>query len=145
MEQINSKNNIVDGKQSDLLACIGLEGCHSFGSIHTVRFVKPEYKLLQNSTINEWKIVIKDEDNNILDNNSLSVYISIEINEYNIMDLIVMRWETNIDTSNIDLSSLDLLTMQKSYVNAQDNLKVNKSGDRMSETLIWVIIYSKSC
>ena len=79
LEQINSKNNIVDGLGSNLLACIGLEGCHSFGSIHTVRFVKPEYKLLQNSTINEWKIIIKDEDNNILDNNNLSVYISIEI------------------------------------------------------------------
>ena len=43
---------------------------------------------------------------------------------------------TSIDTSNIDLSSLDLTDYaKKSYVNAQDNLKVNKSGDRMTGNL----------
>ena len=42
----------------------------------------------------------------------------------------------SIDLSSIDLSSIDLTDYaKKSYVNAQDNLKLNKSGDRMSGDL----------
>ena len=79
LEQINSNDNIVDGESSTLLACIGLDGCHCFGSIHTIRFSSPEYKLLQNGTIHEWKVTIKDEYKNILNNNNLPMYITLEI------------------------------------------------------------------
>ena len=78
LDQINTSNNIIDGTSSNLLSCIGLN-CHSYGDINTIHFEHPEYKLLQNSTINEWKITIKDENDNVLDNHDLPIYISLEI------------------------------------------------------------------
>ena len=78
LDQINTNNNIVDGKPTNLLSCIGLD-CPSFGSVITKTFEHPEYKLLQNGTINEWKVTIKDENGIELDNHGLPIYISIEI------------------------------------------------------------------
>jgi len=78
LDQINTNNNIVDGKPTNLLSCIGLD-CPSFGSVITKTFEHPEYKLLQNGTINEWKVTIKDENGIELDNHGLPIYISLEI------------------------------------------------------------------
>ena len=77
LDQINTTFNTVDGSGSTLLASIGL-GCHSHGDIDTVRIEHPEFKKLQNGTINELKITIKDENGNVIKNNGLPIYITLE-------------------------------------------------------------------
>ena len=80
LDQINTTDNIVDGMPSNLLTSIGL-GCHSFGDIATIRVEHPEYKRLQNGTISELKITIKDEYGNIINNHDLPIYITLEIKQ----------------------------------------------------------------
>ena len=71
-------SNMVDGNVSTLLTSIGL-GCHSHGDIGTVRIEHPEFKKLQNGTINELKITVKDEKGNVINNNDLPIYITLEL------------------------------------------------------------------
>ena len=78
LDQINTTGNFIDGEGSNLLACIGLT-CHSYEDINTIQFQTPEYKLLQNGVINTLDLTVRDEQNNILDNYELPIYISVEI------------------------------------------------------------------
>ena len=78
LDQIDTTSNMVDGNRSTLLTTIGL-GCHSYGDIGTVRMEHPEFKKLQNGTIHELKITIKDENGNVINNNDLPIYITLEI------------------------------------------------------------------
>ena len=45
----------------------------------TVRFEHPELKRLKNGAITELKLVVKDENNNAVDNNGLPMSCSLEI------------------------------------------------------------------
>ena len=51
----------------------------SFGDSVTVRFENPELKRLKNGAITELKLVVKDENNNVVDNNGLSMSCVLEI------------------------------------------------------------------
>ena len=78
VDQIDTTSKMVDGNRSTLLTTIGL-GCHSYGDIGTVRMEHPEFKKLQNGTIHELKITIKDENGNVINNNDLPIYITLEL------------------------------------------------------------------
>ena len=45
----------------------------------TVRFEHPEYKRLKNGAITELKLIFKDENNNVADNNGLPMSCVLEI------------------------------------------------------------------
>ena len=67
---INESHNYHNGSPSDVLAVIPIEN-KSFGDIVTVRFKHPEFKRLKNGVITELKLVVKDENNNVVDNHAL--------------------------------------------------------------------------
>ena len=77
LEQINSSSNFVDGAPSNLLTTIGVSG-QKFGDIQTFRVFNTEFKRLQNGTINELKISIKDNNSNTIDT-SLPISVTLEI------------------------------------------------------------------
>ena len=47
--------------------------------IGTVGIEHPEFKKLQNGTINELKITVKDENGKIINNNDLPIYITLAL------------------------------------------------------------------
>ena len=49
------------------------------GDIVTVRFEHPEFKHLNNGAITELKLVVKDENNNVVDNHGLPMNCVLEI------------------------------------------------------------------
>ena len=77
MEQINTSSNFVNCAPSNLLTAIGVGG-HKFGDINTFRIKHPEFKCLQNGTIDELKISVKDNNNNTIDTR-LPISVTIEI------------------------------------------------------------------
>ena len=78
LDQMNSTFNVVDGASSNLLATVGLCDC-KFGDIRTVRFEHPEFKRLQEGTISELKITIRDIKGSIIDNHDLEIQAILEI------------------------------------------------------------------
>ena len=78
LDQMNSTYNVVNGASSNLLASIGLCGC-KFGDIRTARFEHPEFKRLQEGTISELKVTIRDINGGIIDNHSLEIQAILEI------------------------------------------------------------------
>ena len=78
LDQMNSTFNVVDGASSNLLASIGLCDC-KFGDIRTARFEHPEFKRLQEGTISELKVTIRDVNGNIIDNHNLEIQATLEI------------------------------------------------------------------
>lgn len=80
LEQISTTGNMVDGVPSTLLTSIGI-GEHSFGDVKTITFDNPAFKKLQNGTIHELNISFKDENNDILNNHDLPIYITLEFRE----------------------------------------------------------------
>ena len=54
-------------------------GLKSFGDIVAVRFEHPEFKRLKNGAITELKLVVKDENNNVVDNNGLPMSCVLKI------------------------------------------------------------------
>lgn len=77
LEQLNTASNYFDGTPSTILAVVPVEN-KSFGDITTVRFENPEYKLLNNGTISELKLTIRDEDGKKITNN-LQINCVLEI------------------------------------------------------------------
>ena len=78
LDQMNSTYNVVDGASSNLLATIGLCDC-KFGDIRTIRFEHPEFKRLQEGTISELKVTIRDINGDIIDNHNLEIQAILEI------------------------------------------------------------------
>ena len=72
---INDSHNYHNGSPSDVLAVIPIEN-KSFGDIVTARFEHPEFKRLKNGAITELKLVVKDENNNAVDNNAVGLPMS---------------------------------------------------------------------
>ena len=62
----------------DRRAVISIEN-KSFGDIVTVRFEHPEFKRLKNGAITELKLVVKDENDNTVDNHGLPMSCVLEI------------------------------------------------------------------
>ena len=78
LDQMNSTYNVVNGASSNLLASIGI--CDSkFGDIRAARFEHPEFKRLQEGTISELKVTIRDINGDIIDNHSLDFQAILEI------------------------------------------------------------------
>lgn len=75
---INTSCNYYNGTPSDVLAVIPIEN-KSFGDIVTTRFEHPEFKRLINETISELKMVVKDENGDLIDNNGLPMSCVLEI------------------------------------------------------------------
>ena len=80
LEQLNSTDNTVDGAPSTLLTSIGIR-CHAFGDIETVRITHPEFKQLQAGSISELKVVVRGNNGEFLDNHSLSITVTLEIQQ----------------------------------------------------------------
>ena len=78
LEQINITGNTDDGAPSTILTDIGVK-CPSYGEFHTVRIENPEYKPLQNGTINELTITLRDESGKVIDNHDLPVSVTLEV------------------------------------------------------------------
>lgn len=78
LDKISTTGNLLNGAPSTLLTTIGL-GSHSFGDVKTITFDNPAFKNLQNGLIHELKLSIKDINNNIINNNNLPIYITLEI------------------------------------------------------------------
>ena len=62
LEQLNTSQNYFNGAPSTILAVIPVPN-KEFGDIVTTRFEQPEYKYLQNGTIGELKLEVRDENN----------------------------------------------------------------------------------
>lgn len=77
LEQVSTSHNYFDGKPSTLLTVIPVEN-KEFGDVITVRFENPEYKCLVNDVITEFKLEIRDENNNKI-NNKLPVVCILEL------------------------------------------------------------------
>ena len=78
LSDINESYNFHNGSPSDVLAVIPIEN-KSFGDIVAVRFEHPECKRLKNGAITELKLVVKDENINVVDNNGLPMSCVLEI------------------------------------------------------------------
>ena len=78
LSDINESHNYHNGSSSDVLAAIPIEN-KSFGDIVTVRFVHPEFKCLKNGAITELKLVVKDENNTVVDNYGLPMSCDLKI------------------------------------------------------------------
>ena len=80
LSDINESHNYHNGSPSDVLAVIPIEN-KSFGDIvHvTVRFEHPEFKRLKHGGITELKLVVKDENNTVVDNHGLPMSCVLEI------------------------------------------------------------------
>ena len=77
LEQINTSSTFVNGAPSNLLTTIGVGG-HKFGDINTFKIKHPEFKCLQNGTIAQLKISVKDTNNHTIDT-SLPISVTLEI------------------------------------------------------------------
>ena len=78
LSDINESHNYHNSSPSDVLTVIPIEN-KSFGDIVTVRFEHPEFKPLKNGVITELKLVVKDENNNAVDNQGLPMSRVLEI------------------------------------------------------------------
>ena len=78
LSDINESHNYHNGSPSDVLAVIAIEN-KSFGDIVTVPFEHPEFKCLKNGAITELKLIVKDENNTVVDNHGLPVSCVLEI------------------------------------------------------------------
>ena len=72
LTDINESHNYHNGSPSDVLAVIPIEN-KSFDDIVTVRFERREFKRLKNGAVTELELVVKDENNNAVDNHHLPV------------------------------------------------------------------------
>ena len=70
LSDINESYHYHYGSPSDVLGVILIEN-KSFGDIVTVRFEHPEFKRLKNGAITELKLVVKDKNNNAVENHGL--------------------------------------------------------------------------
>ena len=75
LSDINESHNYHNGSPSDV---IPIEN-KSFGDIVSVRFEHPEFKRLKNEAITELKLVVKDENNTVVDNHGLPMSCVLEI------------------------------------------------------------------
>ena len=78
LDQVNTTQNIVDGAPSTLLTRVGIER-QVFGDIHMARIEHPEFKCLQEGTIGELKITVRDDNGKIVDNHNLPISLVLEI------------------------------------------------------------------
>ena len=78
LSDINESYTYHNGSSSDVLAVIHIEN-KSFGDIVTVCFEHPEFKRLKNGAITELKLVVKDKNNNAVDNPGLPMRCVLEI------------------------------------------------------------------
>jgi len=78
LDQLNTSTNYFNGSASTVLAVVPVEN-KQFGDITTVRFEHPEYKRLNNGTINELKLTIRDENGKEIDNNGMPINCVLEI------------------------------------------------------------------
>ena len=68
LSDMNESHNYHNGSPSNVLAVIPIENksFYIYG-IMTVRFEHPKFKRLKNGAITEFKLVVKDENNNVVD------------------------------------------------------------------------------
>ena len=78
LSDINESHNYHNVFPSDVLAVIPIEN-KSFGDIVTVRLEHPEFKRLTNGAITELKLVVKDENNTVVDNHGLPMSCVLDI------------------------------------------------------------------
>ena len=78
LEQLNTSHNYFNGAPSTILAVIPVPN-KAFGDVVATRFEQPEYKCLQNGTIGELKLEVRDENNNKIDNHGLPINAILEI------------------------------------------------------------------
>ena len=80
LNQLNTTKNFVDSAQSTLLTSVGI-GRNAFGDIHTVRIPNPEFKRLCGGTSAELKVEIQEDSGELLNNHSLPIAVTLEIQQ----------------------------------------------------------------
>ena len=78
LSDINESQNYHNGSPRDVLAVIPIEK-KSFGDIVTMRFEHLEFKRLNNGAITELKLVVKDENNTVVDHHGLPMSCVLKI------------------------------------------------------------------
>lgn len=78
LEQIKSNTSIRNGAPSTLLTTIGL-GSHCYGDVATIRFERPEFKRLQDGTLPELELSVRDGNGQIILNHDLPISVTLEV------------------------------------------------------------------
>jgi hypothetical protein len=78
LEQINTTHNVLDDAPSTLLRAVGVGGCY-FGDTKTVSFPHAEFKRLQNGTIHELKVSVRDDKGRPIDHHAYPISVVLEI------------------------------------------------------------------
>ena len=110
LSDINESHNYHNGSPTDLLAVIPIEN-KSCGDILTVRFEHPEFKRLKNGAITKLKLVVKDENNNIVDNNGLPMSSVLEKKMVFIYVLIIIISIFGVIHGRVDVNILGKATL----------------------------------
>jgi hypothetical protein len=82
LEQVKTSQNVINGAPSTLLATVGLGRRQFFGAVNTLRFEHPEFKHLEDGTISELRVVIRDDQGQYLDNHDLPISSTLEISRH---------------------------------------------------------------
>ena len=78
LKQINTTCNLLNGKRSNILGIVPV--CKTtFGESDTVSFQNPTYRTLQSGIIDEFEIEIRDDNNTLIDNHELPIFIELII------------------------------------------------------------------
>jgi hypothetical protein len=78
LKQINTTCNLLNGKRSNLLGIVPVRKT-TFGESDSVSFQNLVYRKLQSGIINELEIEIRDDNNKIIDNHELPIFIELII------------------------------------------------------------------
>ena len=89
----------------------------NFGDIVTVRFEHPEFKRLTNGAITELKLVVKDENNNAVDNHSLPMSCVLEIILFFYILFIIMSiFDVKCGRADVDILSKTTLNIDEKRI-----------------------------
>ena len=77
LDQLSTTENVLDGAPSQLLAVFPAR-CEPFGTAETFN-PRPEFKKLAAGTINELKVCVTDEHQQLIDNHGLPMSVTLEI------------------------------------------------------------------
>ena len=80
LDQINTTQNILQGQKSTLLRIVPTNDTE-FGEVITLSFENPQFRRLNNGTIQELSISILDINGKRLDMNNYSCFITLEVKD----------------------------------------------------------------
>ena len=115
----------MDSAQSTILTSVGI-GRHAFGDIHTVSIPNPEFKCLCGGTLAELKVEIREDSGEFLNNHSLPIAVTLEIQQV---------WVSMVQPPEAELATGPDNRALKAWLDAQVGLRVLKASDTMTGEL----------